>query len=42
MAEPSVVLLSGGSRGLWLHLAEHLLAGGHAVATFAQIGRAHV
>jgi 3-oxoacyl-[acyl-carrier protein] reductase len=36
MAEPSVVLLSGGSRGLGLHLAEHLLAGGHTVATFAR------
>ncbi|MBM3695402.1 MAG: SDR family oxidoreductase [Actinobacteria bacterium] len=36
MAEPAVVLLSGGSRGLGLHLAEHLLAGGHTVATFAR------
>lgn len=36
MAEPSVVLLSGGSRGLGLHLSEHLLAGGHTVATFAR------
>jgi 3-oxoacyl-[acyl-carrier protein] reductase len=30
------VLLSGGSRGLGLHLTEHLLEGGHVVWTFAR------
>ncbi|HTR97851.1 MAG TPA: SDR family NAD(P)-dependent oxidoreductase [Candidatus Acidoferrales bacterium] len=30
------ILLSGGSRGLGLALVRHLLAGGHAVATFAR------
>jgi 3-oxoacyl-[acyl-carrier protein] reductase len=33
---PKLILVSGGSRGLGGHLVSHLLAGGHAVGTFAR------
>lgn len=33
---PKLILISGGSRGLGAHFVSHLLAAGHAVATFAR------
>jgi 3-oxoacyl-[acyl-carrier protein] reductase len=35
-AEGSTILVSGGSRGLGLHMVRHLLDGGHRVGTFAR------